>query len=429
MNSLSIISSTVDKVIGNTPPSSPPADALDELRHSARPVRLDDPSRVGQESNVRGSHKLVSDSFAVEDESEDEQKDARTSQVRMTIGHRLYTVFLGPWVGAFRWIISAVTLSFSWALSPIFDDRGMFAPLEPFRRIRNYRHHHTNAYNDSYPALQSSPRIELTSEDGEPHVLSPGGTDMRRTRSRVGEDTSGGQEIIPRRSIRIRLYNDEKSGKGRSSVSAVKSPTSPSTSLRLTKYPRAMGPPTPLLPRRPAPKTLILDLDETLIHSLAKGGRMSSGHMVEVKLDRQHAILYYVHKRPYCDEFLRKVCRWYNLVIFTASVQEYADPVIDWLEQDRKYFSGRYYRQHCTNRNGAYIKDIATVEPDLSKVMIIDNSPTSYIFHEDNAIPIEGWINDPTDLDLLHLIPMLQALRYATDVRALLALRMGESLS
>lgn len=125
-------------------------------------------------------------------------------------------------------------------------------------------------------------------------------------------------------------------------------------------------------------------------------------------------------------------------------MQEYADPVIDWLEQDRKYFKGRYYRQHCTNRNGAYIKDLATVEPDLSKVMIIDNSPTSYLFHEgglnrfshktasadgntDNAIPIEGWINDPTDIDLMHLIPLLQGLQYVADVRALLALRMGES--
>lgn len=44
----------------------------------------------------------------------------------------------------------------------------------------------------------------------------------------------------------------------------------------------------------------------------------------------------------------------------------------------------------------------------------------------DNAIPIEGWINDPTDIDLLHLVPLLEALQYATDVRALLALRMGE---
>jgi CTD nuclear envelope phosphatase 1 len=63
-------------------------------------------------------------------------------------------------------------------------------------------------------------------------------------------------------------------------------------------------------------------------------------------------------------------------------VQEYADPVIDWLERERKYFSGRYYRQHCTYRNGAYIKDLAQVEPDLSRVMILDNSPMSYIFHE-----------------------------------------------
>ena len=74
--------------------------------------------------------------------------------------------------------------------------------------------------------------------------------------------------------------------------------------------------------------------------------------------------------------------KWYNLVIFTASVQEYADPVIDWLEQDRKYFKGRYYRQHCTNRNGTYIKDISSIEPDLSKVIILDNSPMSYMFHE-----------------------------------------------
>ena len=127
---------------------------------------------------------------------------------------------------------------------------------------------------------------------------------------------------------------------------------------------------------------------------------MSSGHMVEVKLNApvalsppqpgqappmlspQHPILYYVHKRPHCDEFLRKVAKWYKLVVFTASVQEYADPVVDWLETERKYFAGRYYRQHCTFRNGAYIKDLSSIEPDLSKAIILDNSPVSYIFHE-----------------------------------------------
>lgn len=44
----------------------------------------------------------------------------------------------------------------------------------------------------------------------------------------------------------------------------------------------------------------------------------------------------------------------------------------------------------------------------------------------DNAIPIEGWINDPTDNDLMHLVPLLEGLQHVTDVRALLALRGGE---
>lgn len=47
----------------------------------------------------------------------------------------------------------------------------------------------------------------------------------------------------------------------------------------------------------------------------------------------------------------------------------------------------------------------------------------------DNAIPIEGWINDPTDHGLLHLIPLLEGLQYVTDVRALLALRLGQPQS
>jgi len=77
-----------------------------------------------------------------------------------------------------------------------------------------------------------------------------------------------------------------------------------------------------------------------------------------------------------------KVSKWYDCVIFTASVQEYADPVIDWLEAERKIFKARYYRQHCTVENGAYIKDLSVIERDLGKVCILDNSPISYAWHE-----------------------------------------------
>ncbi|CCJ28521.1 unnamed protein product [Pneumocystis jirovecii] len=223
------------------------------------------------------------------------------------------------------------------------------------------------------------------------------------------------------RPARFMLYNNNTVNKDN-----IKSPTSSLITLDMTQLSNfpCQSIPRPLFPKTLIPKTLILDLDETLIHSLVKGGRITSGHMVEVMLGK-HAILYYVHKRPYCDSFLRKVSKWYNVVIFTASVQEYADPVIDWLEQDRKLFKARFYRQHCTFRNGAYIKDLSIVQPDLSKVIIIDNSPVSYSMHENNAIPIQAWISDPSDKNLLHLIPFLHGLRYVLDVRTLLGLRAG----
>ncbi|KAG8528035.1 uncharacterized protein KY384_006951 [Bacidia gigantensis] len=300
------------------------------------------------------------------------------------------------------------------------------APNEPQTR---HLHLHTSSSSDELPQNRRSTRIKHNNEES--------------TRRRKQKKSAGGL-IDAKGSTRSRVEPSL-------TVRTIKSPTSPVSSVKSSGFSRLPAPPRPLIPpRQPsystqpsrssrlAQKTLVIDLDETLIHSLAKGGRMSSGHMVEVKLNTtvgygagttlgpQHPILYYVHKRPHCDDFLRKVCKWYNLVVFTASVQEYADPVIDWLEQERNYFSGRYYRQHCTFRNGAYIKDLSSIEPDLSRVMILDNSPLSYIFHEDNAIPIEGWINDPTDNDLLHLVPILEALQYVTDVRTLLALRRGE---
>jgi CTD nuclear envelope phosphatase 1 len=176
------------------------------------------------------------------------------------------------------------------------------------------------------------------------------GSANRQTRSKSLQSPD---EIAPaRRSIRIKLHNEDSlrhrkhrkssstntQSNGSGAIQAgeitpatLKSPTSPAASLLMTKYPRAPAPPRPLIPRRQpsytipdAPsggltqKTLILDLDETLIHSMAKGGRMSTGHMVEVKLNTlvgaggasigtQHPILYYVHKRPHCDDFLRRV--------------------------------------------------------------------------------------------------------------------------
>ncbi|KAF8195951.1 HAD-like domain-containing protein [Mycena galopus ATCC 62051] len=185
------------------------------------------------------------------------------------------------------------------------------------------------------------------------------------------------------------------------------------------------------------PKTLVLDLDETLIHSTSRpmlsgssptgffglgtfNRNKGSGRMVEVVLGG-HSTLYHVYKRPFVDFFLRTVSGWYTLVIFTASMQEYADPIIDWLDAER---------DSCTQLpNGSYTKDLSVVDPDLSRVCIIDNSPISYRINEANGIPIEGWTHDPSDEALLDLLPVLDSLRFTSDVRRVLGLRTAGGIS
>ena len=322
--------------------------------------------------------------------------------------------------------------------------------------------------NNSISGTSSDPTVNTDSEQDGDRTLTGEEGDRPAINTRCRKNASPTDKIAPaQRSIRIKLHSEEALRQRRprrtngddkaaqpnqvpvEAAAALKSPTISGPSSKLTKFPRTPQPPRPLVPRRqpsfsatvhamgPHQKTLIIDLDETLIHSMAKGGRYTNGHMVEVKLQQPMGasgamigpsvpILYYVHKRPHCDEFLKKVgytsvhdasadmpqvCKWYNLIIFTASVQEYADPVIDWLEVERKYFSARYYRQHCTFRNGAYIKDLAQVEPDLSKVMIIDNSPMSYIFHEGTTC--SGFYGGPS---LQLLISAAQTTRYPLRV-------------
>ncbi|ELU41399.1 NLI interacting factor-like phosphatase [Rhizoctonia solani AG-1 IA] len=204
--------------------------------------------------------------------------------------------------------------------------------------------------------------------------------------------------------------------------------------------------PTPPVRRQTAlhkTKTLVLDLDETLIHSTSRpmhahgsmggggllglsglfgGKRQGGGHMIEVVLGGR-STLYHVYKRPFVDFFLRKVSSWYTLVIFTASMPEYADPVIDWLDAGRGMFSRRFFRESCTHLpNGGYSKDLSIIDQDLSRVCLIDNSPASYSINNANGIPIEGWISDPGDEALLDLLPVLDSLRFTSDVRHVLGL-------
>ncbi|KAJ1677828.1 hypothetical protein EV182_005350, partial [Spiromyces aspiralis] len=166
-------------------------------------------------------------------------------------------------------------------------------------------------------------------------------------------------------------------------------------------------------------KCLVLDLDETLVHSSFRPVDHPD-YIVPVLLDGQEHDVY-VAKRPGVDEFLIEVGKYYEVVVFTASLSMYADPVLDLLDTTR-VVKHRLFRDSCNLHNGNYVKDLSRLGRDVSQTIIIDNSPASYAFHPDNAIAITSWFNDPHDTELLDLIPLLIDIADVDDVAAVLSL-------
>ncbi|XP_076459475.1 carboxy-terminal domain RNA polymerase II polypeptide A small phosphatase 1-like isoform X2 [Babylonia areolata] len=164
-------------------------------------------------------------------------------------------------------------------------------------------------------------------------------------------------------------------------------------------------------------KCVVIDLDETLVHSSFKP-ISNADFIVPVEIDGTvHQV--YVLKRPHVDEFLQRMGELFECVLFTASLAKYADPVADLLDK-WNVFRARLFRESCVFHRGNYVKDLSRLGRDLNKVVIIDNSPASYIFHPDNAVPVSSWFDDMDDRELLGLIPFFENLAGVDDVYTLL---------
>ena len=161
-------------------------------------------------------------------------------------------------------------------------------------------------------------------------------------------------------------------------------------------------------------KTLILDLDETLVHSSFTPFEKND---IVLNVDFE-GVMYniYVLIRPDAELFIKKVGKFFELVIFTASISKYASPLLDILDKD-KNIKFRLYRDQCTFINGIYIKDLKKCNRNLKDLIIVDNSPIAYTFDSDNGLPIKTWIEDPDDRELMRLLPILEFLSKAKDVR------------
>jgi Dullard-like phosphatase family protein len=169
-------------------------------------------------------------------------------------------------------------------------------------------------------------------------------------------------------------------------------------------------PPTPMDQRM----LLVLDMDETLLHADVSPVPHDASFIV--RMDNGATTPVYVKFRPHLTRFLSVVSRLFEVVVFTASISKYANQVLDYIDPTGEFVHHRLYREHCTDVNGTYVKDLERLGRPLERVSIVDNSPVAYTFHPENAVAIPSWYDCDRDQCLHQLLPHLERMARARHV-------------
>ncbi|OLL24969.1 Mitochondrial import inner membrane translocase subunit tim50 [Neolecta irregularis DAH-3] len=162
------------------------------------------------------------------------------------------------------------------------------------------------------------------------------------------------------------------------------------------------------------PYTLVLELDDTLIHS---------------EWSREYG--WRTAKRPGLDYFLNYLAQAYEIVIFTRQYSTTAAPIVTKLDPYRSCVSASLFREHSRFEDGNVIKDLSHLNRDLSKVILVDVNPVSWSLQPENAAPIKTWNGDPNDRELVRMIPFFEyiAATSVPDVRPLLKSYEGKDIA
>ncbi|KAI9906564.1 hypothetical protein PsorP6_003712 [Peronosclerospora sorghi] len=173
---------------------------------------------------------------------------------------------------------------------------------------------------------------------------------------------------------------------------------------------------------------LVLDMDECLVHSKFQNEvdyrqceyrpkqLEAYGDSFEIVMeDGERAV---VNKRPGLDRFLEEAVKYYDVYVFTAGLEAYGKPILDALDPKGNLFSGRFFRESCQQRKGMFLKDLNVVRGgDLSRIILVDNNPVSFLMQPSNGIPVPSFYDDVNDRTLETLSKVLASLHDVEDVR------------
>ena len=163
-------------------------------------------------------------------------------------------------------------------------------------------------------------------------------------------------------------------------------------------------------------KTVIFDLDETLVHCADQ--TYKSHVVIPITLPNGETVQAGMNIRPYVKECLISANEDYEVIVFTASHKCYADRVLDYLDPTGELIHHRLYRDSCIVADGVFIKDLRILKNrSLEEIIIVDNAAYSFGYQLSNGIPIITWHDDMSDRELFKLMDYLKVLSIASDVR------------
>jgi CTD small phosphatase-like protein 2 len=163
-------------------------------------------------------------------------------------------------------------------------------------------------------------------------------------------------------------------------------------------------------------KTVVFDLDETLVHCCDNPAEAQVP--ITVPFPTGEFVEAGINIRPYAREVLMSASQDFEVIVFTASHKCYADEVLNILDPTGDLVHHRLYRENCVVTDGVHIKDLRILgNRRLQDIVIIDNAAYSFAYQLDNGIPIISWYNDLADKELFNLVHYLKVLAVVDDIR------------
>ncbi|XP_030440979.2 uncharacterized protein LOC115663063 [Syzygium oleosum] len=185
--------------------------------------------------------------------------------------------------------------------------------------------------------------------------------------------------------------------------------------------------------------TIVLDLDETLVcaYETSSLPEIIRAQAIEAGLkwfelecvssdkecDGKPKVNYVtVFERPGLHEFLKRISEFANLILFTAGLEDYARPLVDRIDKDNVIGERLYRPSTVSTEYREHVKDLSCLSKNLSRIVIVDNNPFSFLLQPLNGIPCVPFsAGQPYDDQLLVvLLPLLKHLSLQRDVRPVL---------